>query len=125
MDERKLEYFIASIEESSFEKAAKRCHVSQTAISRQLAAMEMELGVSLLALEVTDDGLLIEEEGVEKVLDVDTVIYAIGQKPYREEASQLSKCAPEFYQVGDCVAPRNIYFATSEAYQAASDIGRY
>lgn len=80
---------------------------------------------STKALEVTDDGLLIEEEGVEKMLDVDTVIYAIGQKPYREEASQLSKCAPEFYQVGDCVAPRNIYFATSEAYQAASDIGRY
>lgn len=47
MDERKLEYFIASVEESSFEKAAERCHVSQTAISRQLAAMEMELGVSL------------------------------------------------------------------------------
>lgn len=80
---------------------------------------------STKALEVTDDGLLIEEDGVKKMLNADTIIYAIGQKPYREEASQLSKCAPEFYQVGDCVAPRNIYFATSEAYQAASDIGRY
>jgi DNA-binding transcriptional LysR family regulator len=47
MDERKLEYFVASVEESSFEKAAERCNVSQTAISRQLAAMEQELGVSL------------------------------------------------------------------------------
>lgn len=47
MDERKLEYFIASVEESSFEKAAERCNVSQTAISRQLASMEQELGVSL------------------------------------------------------------------------------
>lgn len=80
---------------------------------------------STKALEVTEKGLLVDEAGEQKLLAADTVIYAIGQKPYRQEASILSKCAPEFYQVGDCVSPRNIYFATSEAYQAAADIGRY
>lgn len=80
---------------------------------------------STRALEVKENGLLVEDEEGEKLLEADTIIYAIGQKPFREESKELSKCAPEFYQVGDCTTPRNIYYATSEAYQAAVDIGRY
>lgn len=80
---------------------------------------------STKALEATDQGLLVEDEEGQKLLEADTIIYAIGQKPFREKSSDLSKCAPEFYQVGDCITPRNIYYATSEAYQAAMDIGRF
>jgi hypothetical protein len=46
-------------------------------------------------------------------------------KPLREEAEALRFCAPEFYQIGDCVTPRNIAEATRCAYYAAIDLGRY
>ncbi len=47
MDDRKMEYFFAAVEEGSFTGAAKRCYISQTAISQQIAAMENELGFAL------------------------------------------------------------------------------
>ena len=47
MDFKKLEYFIAAVEEGTFTKAATRCYISQTAISQQIAGLERELGVSL------------------------------------------------------------------------------
>lgn len=47
MDFRKLEYFIAAVEQGSFTKAAQECFVSQTAMSQQIAAMEQELDFPL------------------------------------------------------------------------------
>lgn len=55
----------------------------------------------------------------------DTVVYALGQAPLREEAAALRTSAPQFYQLGDCVEPRNIYAANAAAYTIARDIGRY
>lgn len=81
--------------------------------------------VSTKALEVNDAGLVVEDSMGTRTIEADTVIYAIGQKPLQEEALALSDCAPEFYQVGDCVSPKNIYDATSVAHQIACDIGRY
>lgn len=58
------------------------------------------------------------------LFEADTVAYAVGQKPLWNEALALRECAPEFYQIGDCVAPRNIYQATSSAFFIARDLGR-
>ena len=58
------------------------------------------------------------------LLPADTVVYATGQSPQREEAFNLSPCAPEFYQIGDCTTPRNILTATREAYTVSKNIGR-
>ena len=55
--------------------------------------------------------------------DADTVIYATGQAPLLNEAFALNDCANEFYQIGDCVAPKNIMNATHTAYVTAYDIG--
>ena len=63
--------------------------------------------------------------GEKKLYEADTVIYATGQVPLREEANALRFCAPHFYDVGDCVEPLNIYNATSRAFTIARDIGRY
>ena len=54
----------------------------------------------------------------------DTVIYATGQRPLWDEAIELHDCAPEFYQLGDCLEPRNIFSATQEAFTMARNIGR-
>jgi DNA-binding transcriptional LysR family regulator len=43
-----LQAFLAVVETGSFQKAAQKCGVTQSAISRQVQALESELGASLL-----------------------------------------------------------------------------
>lgn len=45
---RQLNYFTAVVETGSFTEAAERCHISQSAVSQQVQALERELGVELL-----------------------------------------------------------------------------
>ncbi|WP_138758798.1 LysR family transcriptional regulator [Modestobacter altitudinis] len=47
MDLRQLECLVAVAEESSFTRAAARCHVVQSALSAQIARLERELEVTL------------------------------------------------------------------------------
>ena len=48
---KQLEYFAAVVDCQSFTKAAKRCFVSQSAVSQQIKALEEELGMQLLQRE--------------------------------------------------------------------------
>jgi LysR family transcriptional regulator, carnitine catabolism transcriptional activator len=47
MDERRLRYFLAVVEEQSVTRAAARLHVAQPSLSQALRAFEDELGVQL------------------------------------------------------------------------------
>ncbi len=47
MEFHQLRYFIAAAEDLSISAAAKRLHVTQPALSRQIAVLETELGVAL------------------------------------------------------------------------------
>jgi 2,4-dienoyl-CoA reductase-like NADH-dependent reductase (Old Yellow Enzyme family)/thioredoxin reductase len=62
------------------------------------------------------------EEGSKKLFEADTVIYAVGLQPLHDEADALRFCAPEFHQIGDCLAPKNIQQATGMAFTIARDI---
>ena len=62
------------------------------------------------------------EVGSTKVFAADTVIYATGRQPLRTEADSLRFCAPEFHQIGDCFAARNVLEATRMGFAVARDI---
>src|ERR1700751_622576 len=47
MDERRLRYFLAVVDEGSVTRAAQRLHVAQPSLSQAIRAFESELGVQL------------------------------------------------------------------------------
>lgn len=48
MELRVLNYFVATVEEANMTRAAKKLLVSQPALSRQIADLEMNLGLNYL-----------------------------------------------------------------------------
>lgn len=63
MDFHHLKYFVEVSEQKSFSKAARNLHISQSAISRTIKALEDELGVILFirnakSVELTDGGTI-------------------------------------------------------------------
>jgi len=48
---RQIRYFQSVVRNNSFSEAAEECHISQSAISQQIQALERELGFSLLQRE--------------------------------------------------------------------------
>ena len=76
-------------------------------------------------VRITDEGVYGEKDGETKLYPADTVVNAMGLEPLHGKASGLSMCAPDFYLIGDCNTPRNIFMTTDEAYHVAMDIGRY
>ena len=47
MNLNKIQYFLSSVEEQSFTKAAKKHYVTQVAVTQQVASLEKELGIQL------------------------------------------------------------------------------
>ncbi len=68
MELRQLQLFLAAAEEGSITAAAKRMHLTQPALSRQVKALEEELGVELFtrgahSVNLTPAGAVLLEEG--------------------------------------------------------------
>jgi len=73
---RQLEYFCAVVEEKSVSAASRRLHVAQPPISRQIALLEQELGVTLFrrgnkGMQLTDAGLSLYQQGRQYIADMD------------------------------------------------------
>ena len=65
----KLRYFLAVVKYHNFTEAAEVCHISQSAISQQIKALEQDLGVQLLSrqgrsFEMTAAGEMFYQRGL-------------------------------------------------------------
>ena len=76
---RQMSYFIAVVEANSFFEAGEVCHISQSAISQQIQALERELQVTLLErhgrkFTVTPAGRYFYEQAKKQVQALDSAI---------------------------------------------------
>lgn len=70
MELRLLRYFLTAAKEQSFTKAAEQLHITQPTLSRQMAAFEEELGITLFIrsgkkISLTDEGILLKRRAQE------------------------------------------------------------
>ncbi len=98
-------------------------HLHAKALRNEIEAHGIGIHLSTKALEINDRGVLAEKNGAQIQFEADTVIYAVGQRPLQAEAAALHDAAPEYYALGDCIAPKNITNATSSAYTIARAVG--
>lgn len=80
MDVRVLRYFLAIAQEQNISRAARLLHVSQPALSRQIADLETSLGTQLFIrgkrqIQLTQDGYYLLERAQEIVDLVDKTTY--------------------------------------------------
>lgn len=61
MEIRQLKYFVAVVDAGSLSRAAREVHVAQSALSKQMAALEADLGVQLF--QRSNSGISINESG--------------------------------------------------------------
>ena len=90
MELRVLRYFLTVTREENITKAAKLLHVSQPAISRQLAQLEDELGVKLFTrgnhhITLTEDGLMLRRRAQEIVALADKT-----QRDFHQHTAELT-----------------------------------
>ena len=82
MQLRRLRYFVAVAEESSFNRAAQRLHISQPPLSNQIKQLERDLGVRLFertnrGVRMTEAGALLLEEARRIFVQLDQTVRAV------------------------------------------------
>jgi NADPH-dependent 2,4-dienoyl-CoA reductase/sulfur reductase-like enzyme len=65
---------------------------------------------------ITQEGVVIEESGMSKVLPAETVVIAVGARSDRGLLEALESKKMEVHAIGDCVAPRRIVQAVSQGF---------
>lgn len=93
---RQLKYFQAVVRNNSFSEAAEECHISQSAISQQVQALERELGFELLERKnrrftITPAGEYVYKKSLVLIADYERM---------RVEAARLSNADKATLRIG-------------------------
>lgn len=78
--------------------------------------LHIEPALNARATEITEKGVLVEQEGQQKLLPADTVVVAIPRKPRQKLLADLEFVCDELYAIGDAVKPRSIHNAIRDGY---------
>jgi DNA-binding transcriptional LysR family regulator len=79
MEFHQLRYFAAAAEDMSFSRAAEKLHVTQPALSRQIAVLEAELGIALFdrvkkRVQLTEAGRFFLPKARQIICDAETAL---------------------------------------------------
>ncbi|WP_206995767.1 LysR family transcriptional regulator [Trinickia mobilis] len=108
MDLRQLRYFVAVAERGSISVAAQAVHIAQPALTRQMQALEEELGTSLF--ERTTRGVSLTDAGKQlladanRLLDDTAAAKERAQRAGRGEIGQLSIALPVMQSLAPMIA---------------------
>jgi 2,4-dienoyl-CoA reductase-like NADH-dependent reductase (Old Yellow Enzyme family)/thioredoxin reductase len=112
-----------TIVEMSNEVAADMDPISRNDLLSKLDSFGVEIlrGAKIISCE--ESGIRVVFQGSEKgFIEGDTVIMALGYRPLNQLEKDLQGLVPRIHSIGDCVKPRRIIDAVSEAYDIASQI---
>ncbi|WP_195267680.1 LysR family transcriptional regulator [Eubacterium sp. 1001713B170207_170306_E7] len=89
---RQIKYFQAVIRSNSFSEAAEECHISQSAISQQVQALERELGFQLLERKnrkftLTPSGEYFYKKSLILIADYERICNEANRIAHEEEAA--------------------------------------
>lgn len=109
---RQLKYFQAVVRNNSFSEAVEECHISQSAISQQVQALERELGVDLLERKkrkfaITPAGEYVYKKSLVLIADYERM---------RSEAARLSNADKAMLRIGylRCYSGQEFHLALEE-----------
>ena len=102
MELRTMRYFLAVAREENMTRAAQRLHVTQPTLSKQLKALEAELGKKLFtrhsfSIRLTDEGVLLRKRA--------------------EDLLRVADRISEEFQTLDDALGGELYFGLAESYQ--------
>jgi len=83
---------------------------------------DVEVLTSTKLLEVTGEGAVVSSDGVERVLQADSVVLALGFRPMSWLRDELEGKVPELHVIGDCNQPRKILDAMWEGFHTSRTI---
>lgn len=69
--------------------------------------------------EITDAGVLCQQDGQELLVEADSVVCALGFRAPYDKVDELAELVDEYYIIGDCSNVGQIYNAMNSAYFAA------
>ena len=69
--------------------------------------------------EIIPEGVKVEKDGEEFLIEADTVVCALGFRPKWQEVDALCECVAENYVIGDCQSVGQIFDATNGGYYTA------
>ena len=95
MDLRRLTYFVAVAEERHLGRAAERLHLSQPPLTRQIKALEAEVGAQLF--ERTPRGMVLTHAGETLLRDARAIFGRVDQAADRAARGKLGRLDVEVY----------------------------
>lgn len=89
------------------------------AMQEEFAALDnIHIMLKTTSLEITDEGVVVENADGRQMIPADYVVYSVGMIPRRELAEQFYNIVYDVKMVGDCMGARRINEAAHEGYFA-------
>jgi 2,4-dienoyl-CoA reductase-like NADH-dependent reductase (Old Yellow Enzyme family)/thioredoxin reductase len=95
---------------------------TRSAVVENLKEAGIRTEVSVRAVEFTEEGVVVEGDGEQRVVSADATVVAAGLKPRQDLAEKLEGRVKEIHVVGDCARVRRLLDAVHEGARAGREV---